>query len=744
MSQPLRLVLVLHNHQPIGNFDNVCEQAYQDSYLPFLDVFERFHLPIGLHTSGSLMEWIARCRPEYLHRLARLVSEGRIEILGGPFYEPILTMIPSRDRIGQIEKYTEWLTERLGAKVRGMWMPERVWEQSLTSDLAAAGMEYTILDDFHFKNAGWTEDQLHGYYLTEEDTHLLSVFPGSEQLRYKIPFADPHETIEHLRHVASVQPGAIVVFGDDGEKLGTWPDTKEHVYTNGWLVRFFEAIEANSDWLKVTTPAEALDSVGPLGKVYIPEGSYREMTEWAMPALQQNRFHDAQHTLQNAGFWDTIAPFARGGYWRNFKARYPETSDMYARMQMVSRRLATLQESEPPIDGPAAELLDAATTELYRGQCNCSYWHGAFGGVYLPHLRHAVYEHLIAADNLLDRYEGRDILGIPLSLTSDAPQDWVDIDTGDYNLDGRQEVRLASNRLMALVTPSTGGELYGLDIRAICLNLGSTLARREEAYHRKVLAGPSSDGDNVASIHDRVVFKQEGLEQHLQYDSRQRNSLVDHFYDLDVSKEAIVQGTAREAGDFVGAPYEAKVRRKPERMQLQLCREGHIDGSPIRLTKGVTLESGSATLEIAYLLEGLPTDRPLHFSTEFNLAGLPAGADDRFFYCDNDGESQESRGDLNTQLDLIDVENLHLVDNWLGIDVGLTIDRPTSIWTYPISTVSQSEGGFELVNQSVVVQPHWILQADAHGRWSVTLRLTADTAVAEARAKEAANEVAAV
>jgi alpha-amylase len=331
-----------------------------------------------------------------------------------------------------------------------------------------------------------------------------------------------------------------------------------------------------------------------------------------------------------------------------------------------------------------------------------------------------------------------------LPQTSDSQKDWVEIDSGDYTLDGRQEVRLASNRLIALVAPSTGGELYGRDVRSICLNLGSTLARREEAYHRKVLAGPSADGDDVASIHDRVVFKQEGLEQHLQYDHRQRNSLVDHFYDLDAGKDAVVRGEAREAGDFVGAVYEAKVRRKPERMQLQLCHEGHIDGSPIRLTKGVTLEAGSATLEIAYLLEGLPTDRPLHFSTELNLAGLPAGADDRYFYCDNGEEEQETHGKLDSQLDLIDVENLHLVDNWLGIDVGLTIDRPTSIWTYPISTVSQSEGGFELVNQSVVVQPHWILQADAHGRWSVTLRLTTDTSVAETRAKEAAIEMASV
>ncbi len=64
MTPNVYLCLVLHNHQPIGNFDGVFEQAYQDSYLPFLDVFEPFdRLAISLHTSGPLMMWLAERHP---------------------------------------------------------------------------------------------------------------------------------------------------------------------------------------------------------------------------------------------------------------------------------------------------------------------------------------------------------------------------------------------------------------------------------------------------------------------------------------------------------------------------------------------------------------------------------------------------------------------------------------------------------------------------------------------------------
>jgi len=103
MPNLVRLCLAIHNYQPVGNFDGVFEQAYQDSYLPFLEIFEEYtDLRISLHTSGPLIEWLDENHPEYLDRLASLVAGNRIEILGGAFYEPILTMIPSCDRRGQI------------------------------------------------------------------------------------------------------------------------------------------------------------------------------------------------------------------------------------------------------------------------------------------------------------------------------------------------------------------------------------------------------------------------------------------------------------------------------------------------------------------------------------------------------------------------------------------------------------------------------------------------------------------
>jgi alpha-amylase len=368
--------------------------------------------------------------------------------------------------------------------------------------------------------------------------------------------------------------------------------------------------------------------------------------------------------------------------------------------------------------GSAGEPIDQARTELYRAQCNCAYWHGAFGGLYLPHLRNAVYHHLIAADGLLDQ-------------ATRAVGPWVEAKIEDFNFDGRQEVQLANDRVAALLAPGRGGQMYELDVRAIRHNLLATLARRPEAYHRKVLAGSNPAGEHVSSIHDRVVCKQEGLDKRIQYDPHLRKSLLDHFFDREATLDAVAGGQTPDRGDFVAGVYEARVRRNPDRIQVLLIREGNAAGHAVRITKSAALSAGSSTLEIAYLLEGLPKDQPLHFGVELNFAGLPAGADDRYFR----DSKQKRLGQLGSRLDLHDVKGLGLVDEWLGIDAGLSFSRPTHLWAFPIETVSQSEGGFELVHQSVVVLPHWLVTADAEGRWTATLHLALDTSRAESRAE---------
>ena len=74
-----------------------------------------------------------------------------------------------------------------------------------------------------------------------------------------------------------------------------------------------------------------------------------------------------------------------------------------------------------------------------------------------------------------------------------------------------------------------------------------------------------------------MVFKQEGLDQRLQYDHHLRKSLLDRFYSLDTNLQAVRDGNAQQQGDFLGSVYETRIRRNPDRVQVllfagRLCR----------------------------------------------------------------------------------------------------------------------------------------------------------------------------
>lgn len=718
MTASVRLILTLHNHQPIGNFDGVFEAAYCDSYAPFLELLDEFpEVPVVLHISGSLLEWLTERHPEYIDRVRGLVARGQVELLGGPFYEPILASIPRRDRLGQMQAYKRHLEQTFATRVRGMWVPERVWEQSFAGDIAEAGIEYTLLDDTHFRNAGLHDDELHGYYLTEESGRLLKVFAGGERLRYLIPYADPYETINHCRSIAERFPNAVLIFGDDGEKFGVWPGSKDLVYRDGWLRRFFTALRENREWLNVTTMSETVDRVSPLGRIYLPDGSYREMTEWALPTERQTHFREMIRGQEQRHDWHRVKQFVRAGFWRNFLVKYPEANEMYSRMMQVSQRVEEASAGE--VDPRALPLIEEARRELYRAQCNCPYWHGAFGGLYLPHLRNAVYSKLIAADTLLEEAAGRS-------------GRWVDIKADDFNLDARKEIRLAGDRLVAYLAPSKGGHLYELDVRAVRTNLLATLNRRPEPYHDRIRqhAGQAShEGGGGVDPNGGVRFKQPDLDQKLQYDTWPRKSLVDHFLQPGLSREAFVNGHGG-LGDFTEGVYQSKLRRSDERVEACLWRDGYLGPYPVKVTKTVALDAGDgSTLDVTYLLENLPAGLPIHFAVEFNFAAMPAGPHDRYFY----GEHGQSLGTLDTRLDTEPMSRIGLVDEWLGVDAALDSSEPASFWTMPIQTVSQSESGFELVHQSCAVIPHWQFQVPNDGCWRVRLSLSFDTSATQAR-----------
>jgi alpha-amylase len=687
VSARISLALTLHNHQPVGNFGWVVEEVFEKAYAPMIDALERHPaVRAGLHYTGPLLEWLVAERPQFVARVRALQERGQVEILGGGLYEPVLAALPERDRLGQLGRMVDAVGEIFGRRTRGAWLAERVWEPSLPTSLAGAGYDWTILDDAHFLAAGPDEDGPWGAYVTEDQGLPIVVFGTPQALRYRIPFGRVDEVVGWLRDHATDAGDRVALMGDDGEKFGAWPTTWEHCWgRDGWVDSFFEALEANADWLATVTPSAWLDRHAPLGRVYLPTASYAEMGEWVLPPGDGRLFGSLLRQAREEG--DPAARFLRGGFWRNFQVRYREINDLHKQMLRVSAKVEAMH---------AGRDRERALDHLHRGQSNDCYWHGLFGGIYIAHLRAATLAHLIAAEDLADGGSAAEAVARE----------------SDLDLDGRPEVLLADEGQVLTVDVVEGAGIGGWDVRAARHALAGVLRRRPEAYHEKIVAPPapaSPDAGAVASIHDEPAAPAPGLAEHLVYDRHERRSGLVRFLDPAATATTWARAEAGELGDFVEGAFGIE---RCEAGLLGVSRLGEVEtpAGPTAVLVERVLTLGGSRLAPTLGMDLVVANRgarhvSARLGVEWATTMLGGGGNPAAWW-----ELEGRRTGHDAACEATRVSAVAQGNDYVGIAVTSTLSPPGDAWCAPIETVSNSESGFERAYQGAGLLLSWALE----------------------------------
>ncbi len=714
--EQIYLGLVLHNHQPVGNFPWVFQQVYEESYLPMVAALERHPgVRLSLHYTGSLLDWMEETHPDFLQRIVVLVERGQVEMVSGGYYEPVFPSIPESDRLAQIVRLSEWLERHFKTKASGMWIAERVWEPDMPFLLNQAGISWTILDDVHFKNVGLENEDLYGYYATEDQGKVVKVFATSQALRYTIPWRPASETIETLRRMVTPGGRRMLVMGDDGEKFGSWPGTRGYCWgsdgASGWIDEFFTLLEANQSWLHTIPPGEYARDFPALGRIYIPTSSYIEMTEWALPPKKSYAFGKLLHELEDAHRQDVLQ-FMRGGFWRNFLVRYSEVNNQHKKMLRVHDVVYRAGASE-----------QAGAVDLWKAQANDTYWHGLFGGIYMGHVRSAIYHHLIKAQNAAD-------------LLLMGTGHWQRHEFSDFDCDSQDELLIENDLQNAYIDPQRGGTLFEWDMRRARHNLLCVMTRREEGYHQVLRdfererratrqreeSMSQAERQAVASPHSTVSVKEADLDRHLVIDRYRRHSLIDHFLDAGTTLERFAQVQYEEYGNFIEQPYAARLEPREDGLLVTLAREGQVRRAgalspiPVQVTKTLFAPLGQERLHIRYTIENRGQTRlQTVFGCEWNLHLLGGGANDQAYYRVADQTLADGHFDSTGEVER--VEAFDIGNTWIGQNLSFSLSEPATLWRFSIDTVTGSEAGFERNHQGSCLTLIWPLLLDAGQTW---------------------------
>ncbi|MCI4444957.1 MAG: DUF1926 domain-containing protein [Candidatus Aminicenantes bacterium] len=629
----LKFLFAVHNHQPLGNFPHVLKMAYERAYWPFLETVSQFpYFKFALHFSGFLWEFISREHQEALELIKKMVAGGQVELLGGAFYEPILAQIPSSDRLGQVNLMTEFLRKNFNTTPTGLWLAERVWEPHLASFLHEAGFRYTLLDEEHFHYA--RVKNIYGYYITEDEGLTFNIFPIDKKLRYLIPFRSLQEIESYFQKIL-VSGHETAIIGDDGEKFGIWPGTFDWVYSQGWLKRFLEFIAENQ--IEMMTFSDYLNQTPPLGRIYLPPASYEEMMEWVLPVEEQKEFLELKSRLKESDKY-----FLRGGQFQEFSLKYPESHHLRCRQLQVSAEVREYRNEEARLD-------------LYQAQCNDAYWHGVFGGLYLPHLRRAVYQKLIAAELKIPFVSG-----------------WKRF---DFDLDGQDEWLLRTPTFFVWVKPDLGGSITEIDYRCQEMNLTDVLTRRQEFYH--LFSSSTAENAQGKSIHELSRALPPEAQKWLIFDNYRRLSFLDRILPAEITREQYAEIYYRRLENFIQGKFTSW--QEEDSLLLEALHITQVNSGLIPLALKKSIRPGNNSLLFAYEIENRGKEEAkLTLTSEWNMA---------FF----EGEYK------------IKPQKIEFFDGQLSIQAP----QSDEIWDFPVKTVSQSEKDFEIITQGISFHIVW-------------------------------------
>jgi len=665
----LRLIFGTYNHQPEGNLPELFERAYQSAYKPFLSLlYNHPRLPVILYYCGSLFEWLEEHHPEFLMLLREMVRRKQVELLGGGFYSPILSLLPDGDKLGQIEKLTTYLRTTFGVRPRGGWLTERVWEPPLARILRNSGLEYTFLDDRHFHIAGIGPEDCYGAYLAEEQGKTILVLPIRNALVEMVPQASPAEMLQSLRDLAREQDGRVAVLLVDGERLGEREGSNRICYQEKWLATFFELLEANREWLEPLTPRLEEKVLQPRGRVYFPCLAHSGLMRAALDTERQRTFQEATKRLRRP----EAEAYMPGGYFRQFLTRYPELNLLYSRL-LYTHLLVNQMRGDK-------SRKKSALQELWRGQHGAVYWHGEGPGegIFDGRLRQASYRAFIEAEKIARSGQS--------FLPSIIPT--------DFDMDGELEYLYQGRSLNAVVEPRGAG-LAELDFLPCSWNYLGTMARWPQPYHR---------------------YRYEGCDWYL------RQAFLDHFFGAETQIEAFDRMTYTEQGDFLNQPFEL-VHLRREHEDIALSRTGRLRlrrrDHPFTVQKRYRFKESA--VECTLLLRNdSAADLELWYGLEVNLALASRGEAHLLAL---KGSQKKELGTERAEADKL--EGVLVRDPANEAAITLEAASPFSLWSLPVETVSYPPAGRARQYQSNCLVLSWKFSLAAGEQWEgkVTLRL---------------------
>ena len=703
MHHRLHLACVLVFDQPSGAAASAMDRRFAQGIEPIVAAMESDErLSFVLHISGRLLEFAANRRPKLLGRMAALVAQGRLELLGGGYYSPVLSSIPERDAIGQLQHMTNWLSRNLDSRPAGCWLALRSWDPGLPRVLAQAGMRYTLVDDAQFFGAGLQPGLVHGHFSTHRTGHSVSVFPIDRRLTQVVETAVPSRVLDLLSR-------ANAAHQTEGERLAVLAMDGDRFVATGRFGDLVDHLDHQHHWLKSTTLARSFETQPTRGLVNLLQGADPDLAEWACTAEARERRRYLHFRLEQAHSWGLVRYHVDRVLFDNFLIKYREANHLHKRMLATSNnvdRLRTILAERQRTgrvsesDVRARRVLEKACDLLWRAQSHGVYWHRGRGlaGVYDPRLRISVTRQLMSA-----------VRTVEAALGDPARNGWWD-QRIDYDSDGAEEALVKSPHLSAVVHAAAGGVLWELDLRERGIPLLTALSPVEEPYDDELVGNEVVLVDSELSVEpDRIPKTNPGARlptremERRRVDRLQRGAFQDHFLGPETTLQTFAVRQFRDVGDFAGKRYELARIAGPENPHqpygvAHVVRSGVVKDVDktllLRVEKEYRFDPNRARMVVHHTISNRSRDTATFWHGLEWTFGIPSGEELNLWATAFEGNRERTYQLIDGPQDLGEITWLEIKDTELDLAVVIEVPEPVRAWWTPVTSVYETAEGW--------------------------------------------------
>jgi hypothetical protein len=661
----INLIFGIHNHKPIGCSHDEFEDTYQKVYKPFLSILNEYpEIPVALYYSGIILEWMEKNHPEYFALLREMLKNKQLELIGGGYFDPILSMIPSSDKLGQIELLTTYIRANFGNRPRGIWLTEQEWDPALAQVLNNCGMEYLFLDNIIFKAAGLSNDGLYYSYLTEDQGKMINVFPISRGLNQLFQRYKPKDALKFIKNRADESGERIICYFEDGENWFHDNYKYDREYKQRWLKKFLSLLKENQEWIKPVHPKAFLSNQNVFRKVYLPYYSSSEVRKWFSPVPKK--------------FSCPLIKMLKPSYtmvkgFKQFFSRYPESNLMYSKMLYTHILVNQLRGDK--------YRKKASKEDLWKAQCHFAYWPNKYLGMYSHALRKEVYKRLISAE------KGTRIAGI--FLTS--------IIATDFDMDGENEY-IYQGSVINVYVHNKGGAVFELDYIPAYWNYLDTIARSRENYHR------TDDNGYTGDWYMRKAF-------------------LDHFFTDKTTIDEFDCMQYKELGDFINEKYSLQELDR-DKNTIVLQRDGNIitnkKKQPLRIIKKYWMKKNS--IQVSYKIINISKIvLTSQFAIELNLS---FASHEKKELTITALRGKSSKKIINKKTEVNNIGQLALEDKVNNVSISFYADKNYKLWSFPVETLFRDRQRVIKTYQSSCFIPQWPLCLEPDEEWNVDVALS--------------------